>query len=79
MNRAEAYMELLQSIQTYIETVHGADYYARDWILISGVENLKDSHSSSEIRLDTSPNTSNWSIYGLLAIGIDNFNTSTDQ
>lgn len=79
MNRTQAYMELLEAVQNYIRTVHSDDHYARDWVLISGVEEIHNSPRSSDIRIDTSPNASNWSIYGLLAIGIDNVNTNNDD
>lgn len=75
MNRTEAYMELLEAIQNYVQAIHTEKHYARDWVLITGIEPLNGPSSDSQVRLDSSPNASTWSIYGLLTMGIDNFQT----
>jgi hypothetical protein len=77
MNRAEAYMNLLDAIQDYIQTVHTDEHYARNWVLVSGIQELNGTVNESQVRIDMSPNTSTWSIYGLLTLGIDNFHPET--
>ena len=74
MNRTEAYMELLEAIQNYIQTAHSPEHYARDWLLITGVEPISGTQTC-EVRIDHSPNSATWSIYGLLTLGIENFTT----
>lgn len=78
MDKREAYINMLDAIQDYIQTVHGDNTYARDWILLTGLEAVSGSKDYSDVRMDTSPNTSNWAVYGLLEIAIQNFQTENE-
>ena len=77
-DKREAYINMLNAIQDYIQTVHGDNTYARDWILLTGLESI-EGNDQSDVRMDTSPNTSNWAVYGLLSIALDNVQTSTED
>lgn len=78
MDRTEAYMQLLDAIQKYVEIAQGSNLYARDWILITGIEAIQGDRDEAEVRVDSSPNTANWTTYGLLTLALDNFHTGTD-
>lgn len=69
-DRTDAYMQLLDAIQTYVQTVEGSHYYARDWILITGVQSVDDA-TDAQLRIDHSPSTMPWTINGLMGTALD--------
>ena len=69
-DRDNAYMLMLDAIQTYVQTVEGTEYYARDWILITGIQSVNDT-TDTELRIDHSPNTTPWTINGLMGTALD--------
>lgn len=72
MNNPETYLNLLDAIQAHIAAMNGSDKYARDWVLVCGIDDIHpNDDSSGEIRLERSPNTTAYSVTGLLGWALD--------
>lgn len=68
----DTYMELIDAIQAHVQAVSGSDNYARDWVLVCGVDNIQGTDGSEgEIRLERSPRTTPYTITGLLGWALD--------
>ena len=67
MSNNETYDALLTAVQDYVSDLDGEDVYARDWILVAGVEPVKDSSSyATRIVVTASPRTTRYTVTGLL-------------
>lgn len=72
MNNPETYMNLLEAIQAHITAMNGSDKYARDWVLVCGIDDIhRNDDATGEIRLERSPGTTAYSVTGLLNWALD--------
>jgi hypothetical protein len=72
LEHTESYLALIEAIQNHIRVIEGPDYYARDWVLAAGVEDI---HGRSEhagmIRMERSPRSTPYTVTGLLGWALD--------
>jgi hypothetical protein len=72
LEHTESYLALIEAIQNHIRIIEGPDYYARDWVLAAGVEDI---HGHNEhagmIRMERSPRTTPYTVTGLLGWALD--------
>jgi hypothetical protein len=76
-----AYMNLIEAVQAYVTSEDGDQKFARDWILVAGVEDLhRDTYSSTEVRVVGSPHAASYTMTGLLSWGMEMFDGNyTDE
>jgi hypothetical protein len=68
----DTYLALIDAIQAHITAVSGSENYARDWVLVAGVDNiLGEDGSEGEIRLERSPRSTPYTVTGLLGWAMD--------
>lgn len=71
-NNPETYLAVVEAIQNHIAAMNGEDRYARDWILVCGIENIhRTGDALNEIRMERSPGTTGYSATGLLSVALD--------
>lgn len=75
MTKQEAYLNLIDAVQAWVQLEHGADHYAKDWVLLTGVQRISNANNHTEVRIDYSPNTAPYAVLGLISIGMENFTT----
>jgi hypothetical protein len=69
-----AYMNLIEAVQAYVTSEDGESKFARDWILVAGVEDLqRDADSATEVRVVGSPHAASYTMTGLLSWGMEMF------
>jgi hypothetical protein len=77
MSNNETYDALLTAVQNYISDLDGDDVYARDWILVAGVEPVKGfATAATRIVITSSPRTTRYTVTGLLDWASDAFMSS---
>jgi hypothetical protein len=74
----ETYMNLVDAIQAHIVALNGSDMYARDWVLVCGVDNIHPKNeSTSELRFERSPGSAAYTVTGLLNWALDCYFSET--
>lgn len=73
MNNPETYMNLLDAIQAHIAAMNGSERYARDWVLVCGIDSINRTGDEvdNELRLERSPGTTAYAVTGLLGWALD--------
>ena len=72
MNNPETYLNLLEAIQAHVAEMNGSDRYARDWVLVCGIDDIHHTDNvSNELRLERSPGTTAYAVTGLLGWALD--------
>lgn len=70
--QTETYMALLEAIQNHIRALDGDDYFARDWVLACGVEELQGGNAGTGmIRIERSPRSTAYTVTGLLGWALE--------
>lgn len=72
MQNPDSYMQIVEAIQGHIQALCGDDAYARDWVLVAGVDSVSGAEQEvHEIRMERSPRSTGYAITGLLNWALD--------
>lgn len=76
-NRMDVYLNLVDAVQEYVQTVSGDDQYARDWVLACGIAAVDGNNpGTTEIRTISSPGMPAYTATGLLGWALDTYRPS---
>jgi hypothetical protein len=76
----DTYMALIDAIQNHIRVIEGPDYYARDWVLATGIDHIHDqAQHAGMIRMERSPRSTPYTITGLLGWALDCYRIDEDS
>lgn len=72
MQNPDTYVKIIEAVQEHIQAICGDESYARDWVLIAGVDNINgEENDVHEIRLERSPRSTAYTVTGLLNWALD--------
>ena len=74
MQNPDTYLKIIEALQEHIQAICGEEFYARDWVLVCGIDNVKGQEQDvHEIRMERSPRSAGYAITGLLNLALDSY------